>query len=276
MKTRDNILNIFSFIKNKKGLSIVEILVAASIFFVLFTAVAATYAVGINLQYRSELSTSAELIGQFMLEYFTSNHPLSIVRTTDYSYLGNLPYPEGAYEYLNETYPNQVKTRNELEDDDFEAIYDNAASKGSRVHERYYRSEWAPHPLYFPYIFMIDGFTKLPPGFSVEDEEGKINLNTIFPETVKFNKFEYIDSQGNNKYYYQIFINSFPPFLIAHSPDLRYRLTVREGTFNPTYPVSTWPIPVEEIFYEVTIEVEWYVKGRAEANKYEIKNLVPY
>jgi len=284
LKTRDNILNIYSFIKNKKGLSaclpargakaggnaqaglsMVEILVAASIFFVLFTAVAATYAVGINLQYRTELGTSAELIGQFLLEYFTSNFPLAIVREGSYVFMGNLPYPEGAYAYLNSTYPDQAINREALTSDDWVKIYDKAHEQGSFFYERYFKSELAPHPLYFPYIFMIDGFTSLPLNTTVSD------LNKMFESPDKTNQTILFKENP-----IRIEINSFPPFFIAQSPELLYQLIVRESTFVPSNPPSSPPLPPnEERFYEVTIEVRWSLKGKP-PQTYEIKTLVPY
>ncbi|MBT9131311.1 MAG: hypothetical protein DDT41_01616 [candidate division WS2 bacterium] len=235
----------------------VEILVAASIFFVLFTAVATTFALGINLQYRTELGTSAEFIAQFLLEYFSSigphvilGQPVNIlVPTTSIEkslslMVLNLPYPEGAYKVLT----NNTGTAST------HGIW--AAAGNSTppafVLDRFYRSEKAPHPQFFPNIFMIDGFASLPPGTNLTA------LNDMFPPTIRFK------SVPATPPYFQIVINSFPPFKIAASPQLQYWIEVREITHSPN---------IKNRLYEITITVEWKIQDRD--FRYQIRGLVP-
>lgn len=231
---------------------------------VLFAAVATTYVIGIGLQYRTELGTSAEYIAQFLLEYYMSQDLNGIML---YPSVGgaktpldvlNLPYPLGAYEFFDDNFAliDKTPTNGKLDPEEIEAViiyndetkrviehaYDFADLKGGieifiqepniKTLTRF-TSEKTPHPKYFPNIFTLDEIEHLPINTNLTA------LNQIFPETIRFTP----DGE-----FFTITINSFPPFLIAAFSDLKYQVEVEKDTWNNS-----------DIFH-LRITVQWKLK----------------
>ncbi len=127
----------------------------------------------------------------------------------------------------------------------------------SFIRGRLFRSEWAPHPQFFPNIFTLDDFRFLPSGMNLTE------VNNLFPPTVFFREVSGGVSGGNTTY--RMIINSFPPFLIAAPLELRYQLEVRE---------TTGLTKLERQAYEVTVRVRWVVGGNERT--FTLKRLVAH
>ncbi len=251
------------------GFTLVEIIVSVTIFFVIFTGIASIYTVGIALETRTELGTSAEYIAQFLLEYFMAAGPHNILYkpgTPDPQggiykpMVPNLPPPEGGYKVLE----LNGATYEEIQDH-IDEIYDYAANASNFPDNQprfkmgeLFISEVAPYGALFPNIFTIEGFDSLPAGLAGENADEKLlNLNNLFPATINFS--ETSDGSG----IYRVIINSFPPFRIMESPDLNYQLVVT-GT----------QLSVNIYEYNVTIIVNWRIKGNQQT--YEVKGTTTY